>query len=240
MIIIPDVILFDLDDTLISFNGVTEEALKTACKAFLRESSMPVEASVLIEAVNRVKLWYWSDPARHRQGRLDLDNTRRQLFKRAFELLDYYNEYEAFYLADTYTRYQEDMIHLFPESLITLQYLYNAGVKMGLITNGSSKKQRYKIDRFSLNQYFHLILIEEEVGYGKPDLRIYQRALSLLNLEASRVWMVGDNLNWDIEAPQKLGIYSIWANYQREALEKNSSIVPDRIIFDISEFQKII
>ncbi|MBC8060087.1 MAG: hypothetical protein H7Y18_05420 [Clostridiaceae bacterium] len=49
------------------------------------------------------------------------------------------------------------------------------------------------------------------------------------------VWMVGDNLVWDIEAPKKAGIFAVWNDYRRKELPKGSIIILDRIINDISE-----
>jgi putative hydrolase of the HAD superfamily len=47
--------------------------------------------------------------------------------------------------------------------------------------------------------------------------------------------MVGDNLAWDIEAPQKLGIYAVWNDYDKAGLPKNTTVVHGRIIHSISE-----
>ena len=47
--------------------------------------------------------------------------------------------------------------------------------------------------------------------------------------------MVGDNLIWDVQAPQSVGIYAVWNNYKKVSLVKETDIVPDRIIFDVSE-----
>lgn len=80
-----------------------------------------------------------------------------------------------------------------------------------------------------------MCLIEGELGFGKPDLRVYKVALDRLNVTPDQAWMVGDNLEWDIAAPRSLGIYSIWNDYKNKGLPKNSKIIPDRIINNISE-----
>jgi putative hydrolase of the HAD superfamily len=46
---------------------------------------------------------------------------------------------------------------------------------------------------------------------------------------------VGDNLVWDVGAPQKLGIFGIWNDYRNKGLPPSSKIIPDRIITNISE-----
>lgn len=54
--------------------------------------------------------------------------------------------------------------------------------------------------------------MEGELGFGKPDHRVYHLALDRLQLAPSEVWMVGDNLEWDVASPQELGIYSVWVD----------------------------
>jgi putative hydrolase of the HAD superfamily len=47
--------------------------------------------------------------------------------------------------------------------------------------------------------------------------------------------MIGDNLEWEVEAPQKLGIYSVWVDSQGKGLPKGSNITPNRTIRSITE-----
>jgi len=127
------------------------------------------------------------------------------------------------------------LIHPFSEAIETLQELVRRGVKLALITNGNAKKQRYKIDKFKLAEYFEVCLVEEEVGFGKPDRRVFELAMEKLGVTPSETWMVGDNLEWDIEIPKQLGIYTIWNDYLKRGLPTGSKIMPDQIIYQISE-----
>lgn len=160
---------------------------------------------------------------------------RREIVKAALRELQYFDEVKAYEMADNYSRLQEELICLFPNSIETLEKLKALGVRMALITNGSSEKQRGKINRFCLSEFFEFCLVEEEVGFGKPDTRVFEIALQKFSLKAEEVWMVGDNLVWDIEAPKKVGIFSVWNDYKGSGLQADSPIVPDRIISDISE-----
>ncbi|WP_425463915.1 HAD family hydrolase [Paenibacillus taihuensis] len=72
---------------------------------------------------------------------------------------------------------------------------------------------------------FDCILIEEEFGHGKPDHFIYQHALNQLDTCADETWMVGDNYEWEIDAPQQLGIRGIWVNPSGEA-RRNAEVQP--------------
>ncbi len=71
---------------------------------------------------------------------------------------------------------------------------------MALITNGSASGQRAKLKSFGLTDYFEFILIDQKLGFGKPDTRVFTHALTLLGLPSTDVWMVGDNLVWRLTA----------------------------------------
>ena len=47
--------------------------------------------------------------------------------------------------------------------------------------------------------------------------------------------MVGDNLEWEVVAPQRLGIYAIWYDGYGTGLPPGSPIRPDRIIRTLPE-----
>lgn len=236
----PKAILFDLDDTIISFDGVTEAAWKETCYSFVEEMHTSFSSNVLLEQIRKVRGWYWNDPERHRIGRFNILKARREIVKLAMEELQYFDEESACRLADNYSRRQKELIHLLPDSITTLERLKALNIRMALITNGTADEQRGKLTRFNLEDYFELCLIEEEVGCGKPDVRVFEMALKKLELKADEVWMVGDNLVWDIEAPQKLGIFSVWNDYKRKGLPENSNIVPDRIINTIGELPELV
>ena len=65
---------------------------------------------------------------------------------------------------------------------------------------------------------------------GQPDIRIYTDALRLLNATPKDAWMIGDNLEWEVAVPQKLGIYCVWNDSRGMGLPEDSDIRPDRII----------
>jgi putative hydrolase of the HAD superfamily len=105
---------------------------------------------------------------------------------------------------------------------------------MALVTNGTSAMQRGKIQRFGLEPCFDYILIEEEFGVGKPDERVYLHAIGQLDTHPSKSWMVGDNLEWEVATPQRLGIFSIWVDSDGAGLPETANVKPDRIIRTLS------
>ena len=47
--------------------------------------------------------------------------------------------------------------------------------------------------------------------------------------------MAGDNLEWDVVQPKKLGIFAIWINPSGDGHSKLGAVRPDRIVRTLSE-----
>jgi len=230
----PKGILFDLDDTIIAFGSVAETAWIEICDKYYADCSLS-NANDLFQFISVTSRWYWSDKDRHKAGRQNLDKTRRHIVTLALEKIGIQNLSLGFSIADDFIRRREEMIHLFPQALETLMYFNKKNTSLALMTNGESEKQRDKINRFNLSKHFDVILIEGEIGYGKPDKEVYTMALDALKLKPEEVWAVGDNLEWDVWGPQQLGIYSIWNDHLKKGLPTSSTIIPDRVIHSIAE-----
>jgi putative hydrolase of the HAD superfamily len=138
-------------------------------------------------------------------------------------------------LADRFTAYREEQMFVFPGAHDAIDALKALGVKLALVTNGAAGIQRAKVERFALTHRFDHIQIEGEHGFGEPDERAYHHAMHALGVTAPETWMIGDNLEWEIEVPQRLGIYAIWMDAHGEGLPAQSTVKPDRIIRSLTE-----
>ena len=231
---LPAGILFDLDDTIITYDAVADRAWRIVCGEHADQLGS-VSADSLYEAIRLSSDWYYASPIRAKCARMDLQAARREVVCLAMEILRINDPHLACRIADRYSAVRTEGIGLFPGAEAVLEGLSARGVAMALLTNGDAAGQRAKIERFGLERYFRVILVEGEQGIGKPEPEVYGRALDGLGVEASQAWMVGDNLEWDVAAPQRLGIIGVWNDYNRAGLPAGSAVVPDRIVHSISE-----
>jgi hypothetical protein len=58
------------------------------------------------------------------------------------------------------------------------------------------------------------------------------RAIWLLDF---RGILFGDNLEWEVDTPRRLGIYAIWMDVHGEGLPSGSTVKPDRVIRSLAE-----
>ena len=235
----PRAILFDLDDTIVSAYSRPELAW-LAVTTELAETLAPLSPEEATRAVADYALEFWSDADRHKAHRQDMTAARRRIVAGALARLGLEGRQPfaadvAVRLADRFTAYRDEQMALFDGAHETLDALKAHGVLLGLVTNGSADAQRAKVERFDLARRFDHIQIEGEHGFGKPEERAYRHAMEALKVEPHQTWMVGDNLEWEVAAPQRLGIFSIWHDHIGDGLPHDSAVQPDRIICRLSE-----
>ena len=127
-----------------------------------------------------------------------------------------------------------------PDAIETVRWLRESGRRLALLTNGAAAAQRRKIARFEIADLFDAILVEGELGFGKPDQRVYQRALNALGVKPAETWMVGDNLDFDVAAPQRLGLSGVWIDLRGQGLPGGSAVKPDYIVRSLVELRSLI
>jgi putative hydrolase of the HAD superfamily len=234
---LPRAMLIDMDDTILSAYGRPEIAWNMITAEFAGElapvPSRQAAAAILTFARN---FWATAEPA----WRLKLEEARRVSVKGGFAALATNGHPPlpddlAIRIADRFTAYREEEMFVFPGAHDAIDALKARGVKLALVTNGAAGTQRAKVERFALTHRFDHIQIEGEHGFGKPDERAYVHAMQALGATASETWMVGDNLEWEVEVPQRLGIYAIWIDVHGEGLPAESNVKPDRIIRSLTE-----
>lgn len=233
---LPRAMLIDMDDTILSAYGRPEIAWNRIADEFADEfgALLPqqVAASVLTYAR---QFWATAEPV----WRLKLAEARRLTVKGGFAALAAkghpLGDDLAVRVADRFTAYREEEMFVFPGAHDAIDALKARGIKLALVTNGAADTQRAKVERFELAHRFDHIQIEGEHGFGKPEERAYLHAMQTLGVTAADTWMIGDNLEWEVEAPQRLGIYSVWMDVHGDGLPAESPITPDRIIRSLSE-----
>jgi HAD superfamily hydrolase (TIGR01549 family) len=75
-------------------------------------------------------------------------------------------------------KWYHDAIHV----LSSLKSKY----RLNLVTNGPSDIQRAEIDVLQIASYFDDVVVAGEVGYAKPDPRIFDPLKSKLSIPASQ------------------------------------------------------
>ena len=78
------------------------------------------------------------------------------------------------------------------------------GLKLGVISNWD-ERLRPLLAQIGLGPYFDAVVISAEVGFHKPDRRIFDHAASRLQMPTSKILHVGDSKNEDFAGSQGAG-----------------------------------
>ncbi len=231
----PTAIIFDLDDTLIGRKGRVQDAWLDAL-AVVPELTERHDLPTIVAALTAARGRAWADAQRRAGPALDYAGARAALVADALDQLGFAGDGN---LAD---RLKEGISHntgrtsyLHDGAVDVLAFLRSAEIPLALLTNGESRTQRGKIERFALASYFDHILVEEEIGAGKPFDAAYATALDRFGRHVGEIWMIGDHLENDIAAPKRHGMRTVWFNPDRAAAPEDPNVRADREIAALSE-----
>ena len=231
-----ETVLFDLDETLIEEeasndasalaacaiahqrHGVDTKALLAALRAQCRElwSAGPaLEYCRDIGISSREGLWgaFTGDASPHLKTLREwIPGYRVEAWRRALGTLGIDDASIAREMADLFLADRACRHVVFPESREVLGHLRAHRVKLGMITNGASDIQRAKIVGSELADFFDVILVSGEEGFGKPKPEIFRLAIDRLDADEASSVMIGDSLKRDVAGAAAVGIASIWVN----------------------------
>jgi HAD superfamily hydrolase (TIGR01549 family) len=221
----PDLVLFDLDDTLCDYGGARFERLSIAFglaqDASGRAFDVPIE-ELVSESIRIQPHGVDHFPALFTQYGIDdqlaIDAARQWFVANRFHGLQ-----------------------LFPDAIETLTAVRSAKPhrRLGMITNGPADVQSAKIELLAVRSYFEFCLISGEFGLWKPDRAIFEEALSLGNASPSRAVMIGDSAEHDMAGAEAAGIPTIWMN--RHDLQWPEGLPPPtKVTRDLSDVRRLL
>lgn len=100
-------------------------------------------------------------------------------------------------------------LRAFPQSIKLIEHCIN--LPMCIISNGQRVFSELELRFLGLHDYFDFVIFSSDVGYKKPDLRLFMTALKKmdLQLEPKCVISIGDSYENDILPARKLGMHAM-------------------------------
>lgn len=231
-----ETVLFDLDETLIEEEASNDASVLAACA--IAHQRHGLDASALLTALrahcrqlwntgpaldycsnigisSREGLWgaFTGDASPHLKTLREwIPGYRVEAWRRALASLGFEDTGTAHEMADAFLADRARRHVVFPESRAVLEHLRAHRVKLGMITNGASDIQRAKILGSELADFFDVILVSGEEGFGKPKPEIFRLAIDRLDADEAGAVMIGDSLARDVAGAAGVGLKSIWVN----------------------------
>ena len=96
--------------------------------------------------------------------------------------------------------------------------LLEKNFRLGLITNGLKEVQRPRIAQASMEAYFEVIVVSDEIGVAKPHSGFFEHAFGEMGQpNKTEVLVVGDSLQSDIQGGNNFGVDTCWFNPKKSA-----------------------
>jgi putative hydrolase of the HAD superfamily len=109
---------------------------------------------------------------------------------------------------------------------------------LAVLTNGPGDVQRAKLRASGLERFFPVTVASGDVGFGKPDPRIFTTALDRLGLRPNEAIAIGDSLERDVVGAHNAGLRCVWLN--REHRAPPDTMIPDHEIVSLSEIPALL
>ncbi|MDY2888155.1 MAG: YjjG family noncanonical pyrimidine nucleotidase [Candidatus Caccosoma sp.] len=216
-------LLFDVDDTLLSFEKSERKALTLALNKYHIKAT-----NKLINDYHLINIKYWKMVEK---GIISRDEC---LIKRFDEFLVKNNiNVASIDFEDTYRYYLNKQAFLVKDAKLILKEL-EKNKQIYAITNGVYKTQKYRIKKAKLEQFFIHSFISDEIKYNKPSKLFMDYVCSYIkDFNKDEALIIGDSLSSDIKLGINSNVKTCYFNFKR--LKNNDEIKPTYVIYSLKE-----
>jgi putative hydrolase of the HAD superfamily len=224
-------LFFDIDKTLWDYeSNVKEIILDLYNKRNLKALSVDYEKFLTDFKKYNDLLW-----SKYQKGLINKEILRDRRFYLTLKKSGILNKDLAVHLSNDYLEISPNKTNLFPEVIETLEYL-KLHYRLHIITNGFNEVQYKKLKNSGINHFFEKIVTSDSVGSQKPNMKIFEYALTSVNARKKESLMIGDDWEIDILGAKAYGLDQVYFNPGK--LKNNGSATFE--IYGIGELQEIL
>ena len=228
-----DIILWDVDQTLLDFEKSQSYALQYSLEQFGIE--MKEQTLALYQSINDV---YWKRLERGEVSRQELLTGR---FRTLFEQLSL-SSIPVKEFADMYQK-ALGSVYYFRDDSYELCCRLKGKVRQYAVTNGVSATQRNKLRLSGLDQVLDDLFISEEIGFPKPGREYFEECFRRIpDFRREKTLIIGDSLTSDILGGNNAEIACCWYNPEgkcREYPQTESGRTELKIDYEIKNLWEI-
>ncbi|MEM7103609.1 MAG: YjjG family noncanonical pyrimidine nucleotidase [Bacteroidota bacterium] len=217
-------LLFDADNTLFDFDGSAELAFW----ATLEEMGMQRQADYF-QTYLKINKKVWKELEEQKITQDELRSKRFDLFLQATN-----HRGDPIHMNHKYLMNLVDHTKMLPGAVDLLKNL-ESKFKLAIITNGLKEVQRPRINRADIGNFFHTIVVSDEIGYSKPHKGFFDYTFNQIGHPAKdQVLVIGDSLSSDITGGNNYGVDTCWYNPTHKASPPES-----KPTFEVSGFLEL-
>ena len=228
------VVLFDLDDTLFAHS----EAVAHGVLAHRTALGLPGDERTELDRWVALEEHHYH---RYLRGELGYQAMRRA---RARGFVEAHGTELDDAAADAWFAHYVELYRsgwrLFDDTLPALEALPQ---RLGIITNAELDFQLRKIEAMGVADRFEHVIASGEVGFAKPDARIFLAAVQRFGVDAAQAAYVGDRLHTDAIGAAEAGLVGIWIDRNAVATADELAVAASagvHVIHSLSEVPGVI
>lgn len=233
-----DVILFDLGDTLIYFDGDWAEVFAEARQAMLRSlqgAGLDLGQDFIQDFYARMLDYY------QQRDEEFVEYTTHYVLRATLSDWGFGSTPDEVVRQALVGLHTVTQAHWHPEAdaLPTLQALRQMGYRLALISNAADDPNtQVLVDKLGARPYLEFVMSSASHGMRKPNPKIFLATLEKMGADPERSVMVGDTLGADILGAHNAGIFAIWITRRADTAANRShadTIRPDAQVASLSE-----
>lgn len=226
-------IFFDIDGTLYSTSQFAAKARAASVDAMIG-AGVRMDAEELLAELGEVIREFSSNYDGH------FDNLLRRIPRRVYKGTNPALIIAAGVVAYHETKFRE--LEPYEDAYEVLRRLAHTDLIRGVITEGLTIKQAEKLIRLRLSQFLmpHAIFISHQLGISKPNIKLYQRACSDLNLKPAQCVYVGDNPHTDIDPANQVGLVTVRLLREEKFKDVKGESEPDYLIHNYWDLLEVL
>ncbi len=228
-----DAVFWDIDDTMFTTTAFAKRARERAIAAMI-ERGLDHPADQVLAELQAVVEEFGSNDDRH------YDRLLKRLPRKAVAGTNADLLVVAGVIAYHETKWEE--LRLSVDTARLLADLQKAGVKLGVITAGLTRKQMEKILRLGMDRFIDpgLIFITDQVGVAKSNPLLYRTAAKVAKVKPERAMHVGDHPQRDMESAKLAGMKVAWHRGSGKYSKLPPQPAPDHVIDAVEELRPIL
>ena len=142
------------------------------------------------------------------------------------------------FLAEMYRGVSRFRLQLYPEVKTALDELAQR-FKLAALSDAQSAWALPEMRAVGIEAYFQPIIVSGDLGFRKPDKRIFEAALNGLNLPPENILFVGNDMYRDIYGAKQFGMKTVFFS-SNQGRQTANEVEPDYIIYRFAELRQAI
>ena len=212
------VVIFDLDDTLISEREYIKSGFKEVAKKIKTIYKLNINKEEIFNNLEK-----------------EFEKDSREVFNRVLNNFNIeYTKDDILYLIKIYREHKPD-IKFYNDVMPAIKELKQNKIKVGIISDGYLATQKAKLEAINAYSIFDKIILTEEIGrnYWKPHPKAFEMMKKYFSVDYDEIMYIGDNPKKDFYIGKEYPVYTV-------RLIRDNGIYMDEIYYKNIEPKKTV